>query len=219
MTFSQHCGFGLIFDASSGQKVKRITSANPVNVCTARQIGLQFDEFETSYCARSPPGLGGSAQDWNIRCHNGLSSLLDSGRCADNQICVDGVIDAETGHRQAECVGMELFVQLAQSLNSRRAVRITPGNPQQTSNMMEVALTKTWDSTIAYNAAHIQLEAQDVNGETIVPLKGFTSVIQCDNCPSIGLQPWPANTASFLATVTVNVLADEVTLYAANIVP
>ena len=80
--------------------------------------------------------------------------------------------------------------------------------------MMEVVLTGSSGITSNYNAAHLKLEAQDSKGNT---LPGSQAVNQCDNCASIGIQPWPQGLASFLVTVTLGNINDGPTLYAANV--
>ena len=111
--------------------------------------------------------------------------------------------------RAAYCVSGINFVNLAMfSGATTRKLKAIPSDLTQTNDMAEVFLSEKGDSTKVFNTAHLKLEAQDANGNT---LPG--GLDECSNCASIGVQPWPQNTASFEITVTLYNLDDPPDLY------
>lgn len=139
------------------------------------------------------------------------------GSCRPNEICVDGVHSPNRGDT-AYCVSNQNIVKLASAQygGQQRQVRYHPGDTSATANMVEVVLSGISGITSKFNAAHIKLEAQDASGK---PIADRQAVDECDQCESIGIQPWPKGTDSFLATITMPNANDIAIAYFNQIVP
>ncbi|KAL8776369.1 MAG: hypothetical protein Q9203_003335 [Teloschistes exilis] len=197
---------------------KRAGINYPINECpqqaqTEGNFGPRAGNDETffhgSRCERDI-----SLKAWSISCgtHADGISIRYAGKCADNEICIDG-IEGAGQEPFAKCATHDTFLPIVNTLKSggqQKKVTLTVSGQKSNDGICEVALAGKSGTDHAFKANWLAIEARDKNDK---PLGCNSCYNSCYGCASIGIQPFPPGLDHFSTTVGLPNPGDEAQFY------
>ena len=216
-----------VFIPSTVDKIRK-RSVTPVFCAGVDEDNIPYNTY-TSYCARQMSNY--NDQEWvceSISTGHGQLHDFHYGTCDSSEICVDGIhsnlAGTYPGQPIAYCQSLQSIVRLSllmtSSAPSGKQIRINYGGAAGPQNAMELIMQYESDAeehNNVVNSMDIKDQSASVSGSISNGPWTTLSENSCTSCTSLGIQPIPAGTTSWLVNTQLPAGSGTVTMYMAFI--